>query len=394
MSEPTFKANFLRNATDFTVEDPSNIEEIKRKYDEWGFVVVKSILSVEDCKQAETLIYQDLISCVDELKITDRGLRTVYRNVKKILHPEPGSKTPGEHFPKDSLPGLAYKGFLSLYGLPQGKFAWNLRTNPIVKSIYAGLHDCTEDELCVSLDVPFFSPDSSSSRDECYIWSHADQNIHVKIGSPESHQGILYVWDSTEHGTSNTIVIPKSHKNEYFELLAAIPEYSYDAHNGLYIRNIPDLEERERLLKVWCEKSRRIPVPAGALLIFNSRTIHQGYQNGLRLAQTICWEPKIYRTEEALIKKLQACAMGIATTHWASLGIHHGVSFIPSRKQKYVGIGKFHHRNIFPLKNIELEVLTTEANEMQHKSGRLPKNSVVGLDELMSSIKPEYRDIL
>ena len=369
--------------TDFTVENPANIAEIKRKHDEWGFVVIKNVMSAVECKEAEKLIYDDLMPCIDVGKITDDGLREVYQNVKDSH----------KHFPKDSLPGLASKGFLSLYGVPQGKFAWKLRTNPIVRTIYAGLHSCKEDELCVSLDVPFFTPDSYS-RDECLVWSHADQNIHIKIGSTESYQGILYAWDSTKHGTSNTVVIPKSHKNQYFELLAAIPEQSYDGHNGLYITSIPDIKEKERLLKVWCEESRRIPVPAGALLIFNSRTIHQGYQGGLRLAQTVCWEPKIFRTEEALIKKLQACIMGIATTHWASLGIHHGVSFIKPKAQKYAGTGKFHHRNILPLKNIQLEVLTTEANDCQVKNGRPTRPPTIELEKLMECVKPEYRDLL
>ena len=41
---PTFKAPFLRNVSDFTVENPTNITEIKRKYDEWGFVVIKNVI--------------------------------------------------------------------------------------------------------------------------------------------------------------------------------------------------------------------------------------------------------------------------------------------------------------------------------------------------------------
>lgn len=321
--------------------------------------------------------------CVDILEIENPKLKLIYEKVRDGSEP----------FPKDSLPGLKSKGFLSLMGLPHGKFAWYLRTNPIVRNIYAKLHDCKEDELCVSLDVPFFTPEKNSNVD-CSIWCHADQNINIKKGSPDSHQGILYVWDSTKHGTSNTVVIPKSHKKEYFELLNAIPENNYDVHNGIYITNIPDEKEKQRMIDIWCKESRRIPVPAGGLLIFNSRTIHQGYQGGFRLAQTICWEPKIYRTEDALIKKLKACHMGIATTHWASLGIHHGVSFIKPSPQKYVGSGKSFHRNIFPLKNIEIEVLTAEQNEKYSKIERPTIFSKVDFKILLNGIKPEYQDML
>lgn len=378
----TFKAPFMKNIRDFTVSDYTNIDEIKSKYNEWGFVVIENILSSDECIKSESLLYQDLMPCIDTAKIEDSKLMDVYKDVKDGK----------EHFPKESLPGLASKGFLSLMGLPHGKFAWSLRTNPKVKSIYAGLHECKENELCVSLDVPFFTPDSYS-RDECLIWSHADQNIHIKIGSPDSHQGILYVWDASKHRTTQTVVIPKSHKKEYYELLNAIPEANYDNHNGIYITSIPDLQKRAKLLDTWCKEARRIPVPAGALLIFNSRTIHQGYQGGLRLAQTICWEPKIYRTEEALIKKLQACHMGIATTHWASIGQHHGVSFIKSKPQNFAGFGRYFHKNIFPLKNIELEVLTKEAND-NYKIKRPTRPPVLSVEKMLEGIKPEYRYLL
>lgn len=374
----SFRAPFLKNTSDFTVDDYTNSNEIKTKYDEWGFVVIKNILSSEECLRSESLLYQDLMPSIDVEKFEDKKLKKVYEDVKDAK----------EHFPKDSLPGLASKGFLSLCGLPHGKFAWSLRTNPKVRSIYADLHECKEEELCVSLDVPFFTPDSYS-HDDCLIWAHVDQNVHVRIGSKDSHQGILYVWDASKQGTSQTVVIPKSHKKEYFELLNAIPEKNYDNHNGIYITSIPDISVKTKLLDVWRKQARRIPVPAGALLIFNSRTIHQGYQGGLRLAQTICWEPKINRKEDALIKKLQACHMGIATTHWASIGQHHGVSFIKVKPQHFAGFGRYFHKNIFPLKNIEIEVLTKETNNLYGlKRPTRPPNLTI--DELMKGIKPEY----
>jgi ectoine hydroxylase-related dioxygenase (phytanoyl-CoA dioxygenase family) len=381
---PTFTAPFLKNISDFTVEDPTNYEEIAGKYDEWGFVCVNNILSEEEQKEAEDLWYGDLLQSIDESGITDPRLKSVVKLVQD------GS----EHFPKDSLPGLSSKGFASLYGVPQGKFSWKMRTNQKVKKIYEHLHQNTD--LCVSMDVPFFTPDPYS-KPECLMWSHADQNINVRdskgeiIGSPNSHQGIIYVWGSDKQGTSNTVVIPKSHKNEYFELLNSIPESNYDGHSGIYISNIPNPTIREKFVKIWKEKARRIPAKAGSLLIFNSKTIHQGYQNGYRLAQTVCWEPKKYRSEEALNRKVQACVMGIATTHWASIGTHHGVSFIKPKPQKYDG--KFHHRNIFPLKNIPLECLTEEANS-KWKVYRGRKIPTTPIDQLIKLIKPEYMKFL
>jgi hypothetical protein len=92
------------------------------------------------------------------------------------------------------------------------------------------------------------------------------------MGSDNSYQGILYVWDSTTSNTSNTVLVPKSNNNEYYELFKSIPKELYDGHS-LYISTIPDSIVRNKFLEMWNNKSRRIPVPAGALLIFNSKTI-------------------------------------------------------------------------------------------------------------------------
>jgi hypothetical protein len=66
-----------------------------------------------------------------------------------------------------------------------------------------------------------------------------------------------------------------------------------------------------------------VPVPAGALLLWNSRTIHQGWAPGPRLAQPVCWEPKARRSRDALIRKAVCCIHGYPTTHWAALGFYH-----------------------------------------------------------------------
>jgi hypothetical protein len=79
----------------------------------------------------------------------------------------------------------------------------------------------------------------------------------------------------------------------------------------------------------------------------------------------------------------------------ASLGIHHGVSFIKPKEPKYNS--KYHHRNILPLKNIALESLTPEANSRTFKDGyyvRNKKASTLSLEDLLLKIKPEYRDLL
>lgn len=371
-----FTAPFLEKKfiPDVTVESWDSFDEIKTKLDEWGFVVVKGILSDDEQIKAEEILYSDLLQSVSVEDISSTKLLEVYDDVLS-----------GKlHFPKNSLPGLSSKGFLSLMNFPQGEFSWTMRKNAKVRKIYSSLHNCPEEELCVSMDVPFFTPEGNVNK-TCKNWCHADQNINIHTGCVNSYQGILYVWDSTEANTSNTIVIPKSHKNEYNELLAAIPESMYDGHS-LYLSNIPDRVDAKMLYEKWDTKSRRIPVPAGGLLIFNSKTIHQGYQSGYRLAQTICWEPKECRSQDALKKKMEACHMGIATTHWASLGIHHGVSFIKPKPQEY---NVKYHMCVFPLKKIKN--VTTDRTFSYEKDGPIKNMS---FKQLREGLKEEYFEYL
>ena len=72
-----------------------------------------------------------------------------------------------------------------------------------------------------------------------------------------------------------------------------------------------------RLLPDWTLQAKRVPVPAGALLIWDSRLVHQGWRGGPRLAQPICWEPRARRSEEALERKARLTALGLPSTHWA-----------------------------------------------------------------------------
>merc|ERR1712151_458429 len=67
----------------------------------------------------------------------------------------------------------------------------------------------------------------------------------------------------------------------------------------------------------------RVPLPRGGLFIWSSRTLHQGWSGGPRLAQPVCWEPVGRRDDAALDRKIRLASLGLPSTHWASLGIPH-----------------------------------------------------------------------
>merc|ERR1712187_300862 len=74
---------------------------------------------------------------------------------------------------------------------------------------------------------------------------------------------------------------------------------------------------REQLTEQAVISCRRVPCPAGSLLLWDSRTIHQGWAGGPRLAQPICWEPRQRRESDAgaLGRKMFMCIAGLPSSH-------------------------------------------------------------------------------
>jgi hypothetical protein len=85
--------------------------------------------------------------------------------------------------------------------------------------------------------------------------------------------------------------------------------------------------------------ARRVPVPAGGLLLWSSRTMHQGHAGGARLAVPVCWEPVERRSSEARLRKARLVASGLPTTHWASLAYQHEVADVEPRPSPSGGPG-------------------------------------------------------
>ena len=409
--EQPFYAPFLEKEIldEITIPNYYDIEKAKKAHDKYGFYIILNCLAPNkkksdkwlefdktyitnntydyyDCESASKDLLNALIDTIIKENIQNDTLKKIYQILiddKKSIIDRIKS------FPKSSLPGLATKGFLSLYNFPQTEFSWRLRLNERIRYHYAMMHETPYDDLCVSLDVPFLTPSMSDGK-PCAGWQHIDQNTKLQegktnMGSALSLQGILYVWDCTKEGTSQTVLLPASHNDESLRLLHGInPEQYNEFGHGLYIRDT-DQDTQKYLLNAWKTKARRIPVPAGALLVFDSRIIHQGFQDGYRFAQTICWEPKINRLKDAYIRKLQAIYGGIATTHWASMGVHHGVSFMPS----YGSNNKFEKRNI---NNFALnDGNDTPDGEKKYIMKTITKLSSKQLEKL---IKPEILEII
>lgn len=372
-----FMEESLQRSVTITYNDYMNDSTILTNIlDEYGFIVVTDILSKEECNQAETLVNDDLIKLIDFEKLDKFD--------DKLLKFANDVKSGKIKYPQDSIPGLSNRGFMSTHGLPQGEYAWKMRTNARVKKIYETLYKTND--LVVSVDVPFYKVRKGQDNGSD-LWAHADHNDKYEKGSNVCYQGILYAWDSTTPDRSTTVVLPKSYNNEYKKLIKLVnieQEKEGKINHFVNIFTLPKSSIQEELIENFKENARRVQVPAGGLIIFNSKTIHQGYSAGKRLAQPICWEPRFERDQCALRRKLECCHQGIATTHWASIGIKHGASRVIFRKKpRFKSDGKDGgdtNDNIFPISKFKSFSLKNPLNTKHN----------VSLDILKSNIKDEY----
>lgn len=191
------------------------------------------------------------------------------------------------------------------------------------------LFDVAPSELATGTDVVFWSAMDSEAATNNQQWLHVDQN-HRSGLTHLCAQGVLYIWPSTGEHASTTALWPGSHLEPFQRLMR-------DGHaiqkgrkalgsQSVRINCLKDYTERASLAEQAIAGTKRVPCPAGSLLLWDSRTIHQGWAGGPRLAQPVCWEPKSRRDEKARLRKLYCCAAGVATSHSSSEGRVHGMA--------------------------------------------------------------------
>ena len=365
-----------------------------------GFCIVKNVLTSDECVAMEKLMNEDLMELVDEEEVA-KSTKSVQEAWEKAKQQGVGE------WPAGSLEVLGDKNRFQLRGLPHGRFAWACRLHPNVRKVYEILHHSKH--LVSSFDNTFVANRSSANRKSNPLWPHVDQNDcdtsrHFK--SWNVYQGLLYIWPSEELRSSTTVVWPKSHLPEIYDHYMNDPKTQARGERGSHFTLIQGMSNgpvKDAMMKGWLENSRRVPVPAGGLLLWQSRTTHQGWSGGPRLAQPVCWEPIERRTEETRKRKIVLTCIGFPSTHSASLGApHHLVKKKRPQKQQSEGgePGGERERVVFPLRETVNSVAVGEGETSLHLWDRLSVKSfkdpippaVAAL--ATHSLKQEFLDVL
>ena len=231
--EEVHKYFLRRDSGDFNTK-------LKVALDMYGFVVVTDLLDCTDIRAAEAALGRDLLdTCeVDLCKHhAEESVRLAIKGVEDVPLEDVASIWPGKNFVPNS------------HGVPQGQFAWTVRTHTAVKGIYEILHE-GEGELVVGMDQPFYRPKLFSYRfGENYDHGHSDHNYNdVTIADTSQwriFQSIVSIWPSNNRPDWTTMIWPGSHKTVHPRLMldSSCQRPGHFAH----ILNMADAEERDEI---------------------------------------------------------------------------------------------------------------------------------------------------
>lgn len=319
-----------------------------------GFVVINDVLSQDDVVLATRRFGDDLMGIIDTAALAENPSPAVHECFGRLRSGEEERGLVAESWPATSHPPKFHP---NNHGLAQGSCVWGVRGNERVRRVYAALYGegvgapgVDVDDLCGSMDMVFHHPRRSAERSgggggrsasDAPLWPHCDHNPLLDEGQTRDwrvYQGVVSLWDSTDDHAATTVVWPGSHLQVYNALVAhAAPTINHHyvelsaLHNTLPPPAGVDRRawaaDRQRRANWYrerfCQEGRRVPLRAGSLLLWDSRTVHQGWGPGERLAVPVCFEPKARRSQQALNRKMRLAAGGLPSTHWASLGLPH-----------------------------------------------------------------------
>ncbi|EQC26884.1 hypothetical protein SDRG_15307 [Saprolegnia diclina VS20] len=266
--------------------DPSRFLAIMA---EQGFAVVTNV--VDDVAYAEGLWASDLRAILDMTHSAEtRAL----------------AEDPVHTWPADVQLGRPVE-----HGLAQGQLAWHIRRSRKIRHCYEILHGTKE--LVVGTDSIMFN--RSPPKKLRQPWGHVD--YHRDLIAHECFQSIVYLWDTNDE-SSTTVVWPGSHRTQYEAVMDGNP--------------VPRLFSLipEAMVDEYRASAFRVRVPKGAMIVWNSKLVHQGYDWGPRLAVPVCFEPAALRPDNVWAKKCALVASGVSGTHWAAVFHTHSAT----RKRK------------------------------------------------------------
>jgi len=258
-----------------------------------GYVVIAPVLTSEECDKVEENISKDLCTMCPKGVLKGTPWSEIDRDAMVLDMPQENDLR-------------RTKGFV------HSESFWYVRTHPLVKKAWE--HIYSSDDLVVSLDAGVCGKEIVDINQT--QWLHTDQAPRLAGSEYYMIQGSVIVSNTDPNTSGCTVVVPYSHHR-----------YQERAKNN----NPPHHHWRIGEDVEIAAEARCIFVPRGGMILWNSKTLHQGW-TGKRLGFMVCYVPKKWRTEEVRRMKIASYLSGRCNSHWPQYS--HGSPYEP-RITKY-----------------------------------------------------------
>jgi len=302
---------------DWLEHKPENIPQdvIAGALESHGFLVVSSVLSQKECKEAIGLAWD----WIETASVAEKSLQS-----KQVTDP-PVRRSDLSTYYSPFFPRSVEGGMMPFYGSGHSAFAWKIRSHPNVRLVFESLYGTSD--LISSLDgIVLWRAGHRTDRG----WFHLDQNPLVKP-SRECVQGLVNLLPVSRYTGGNAIVA-RSHKLFPQHYL----EQNDNSCSDFYHQRLEELAGDD-----WMEidpndetaldpaKLISVQLKPGDLLLWDSRTVHCSYPAKadspepdtpglIRAATTVCFLPTARATKQVLLDRKQAVQASRTLTHWAN----------------------------------------------------------------------------
>ena len=271
-------------------------EEAKDQIKTKGVAVVKNVLSPEELKTAREELWATLEEITQNFKVPFKFAdKSTWRSFYDLM----------------PLHGM----LLQHWGVGQTQFVWNIRQNPKVANVFAKIWNCEVENLVVSFDgmsVSLCPEVTNKGYFRGNMWSHVDQSYTKPYFL--CIQGMVTLWDADEGDA--TLLVHEGSNNVH---KAFGKKFGITDKSNWYKINSDEQYEFMADYPQVCVKAK-----AGSLILWDSRTCHQGIEprkerankDTIRCVVYTCYLPRSNTNSKELQKKIEAFEMGRTTSHW------------------------------------------------------------------------------
>lgn len=268
----------------------TDIENARRTLDELGYCVVLNVLNEDECNEMNNGMWETL-----EYMTKGRIQRDVEESWSHFY----------DLMPKHSM-------LIQNWSFGHAQYLWNLRQNPKIASIFAGLWNVRPQDLLVSFDGAsiHFPPEVTKrgwiERTRNGVELHVDQSL--LNNDLQAFQGWVTA-NPIREGDATLVVLAGSHKLH--------ADFYREAKREKKLGDKPNTDwyKLDESQVAWHEEERGcervfIQCPAGSLVLWDSRTIHTGVQASktrkepnLRNIAYVCYTPRSMASESVMKKR-------------------------------------------------------------------------------------------